>query len=442
MIKVTEGVFYHKDIQAILFTEGSSGMLEEKDLEPVVIGKTWKIAPWGADNILPQAVLDKIGKSEIMGSNIKYSVDVCYGLGPKLVRKVRDDNGRVVDLVEVDDGEAYEFLERNDAGLFMHELLTEVNTFHNGFVEMIPDAEKKKILRFRSLEATWSRFGVIEKGEFLWHYYSTKWDSSPTRKQVVRTRLIDEFDAENDIKTLLALKPQRMVYPVYMPSPGRIYYSRPQWYSLFESGWYDMSVSIPELKKAILKNKLGVKFIIYVSKNYFDAIFEQEGIDPTDREKCKERIDQEVEAFNNFLSGEDNAAKAMTVFKEHFPTGNGYKEEKMIEIEPIKNDFDGGEYLTDTENAANIISYAMGIHPSLIGAVPGKNSGSQSGTDKRELFIMKQALMKPMKDRCLRPLRLMMRVNGYDKDLDVVLPEFLFTTLDQAKSGKEAVIAK
>ena len=132
----------------------------------------------------------------------------------------------------------------------------------------------------------------------------------------------------------------------------------------------------------------------------------------------------------------------MTVFKEHFPTGNGYKEEKMIEIEPIKNDFDGGEYLTDTENAANIISYAMGIHPSLIGAVPGKNSGSQSGTDKRELFIMKQALMKPMKDRCLRPLRLMMRVNGYDKDLDVVLPEFLFTTLDQAKSGKEAVIAK
>ena len=53
MIKVTEGVFYHKDIQAILFTEGSSGMLEEKDLEPVVIGKTWKIAPWGADNILP-----------------------------------------------------------------------------------------------------------------------------------------------------------------------------------------------------------------------------------------------------------------------------------------------------------------------------------------------------------------------------------------------------
>ena len=95
-----------------------------------------------------------------------------------------------------------------------------------------------------------------------------------------------------------------------------------------------------------------------------------------------------------------------------------------------------------TENAANIISYAMGIHPSLIGAVPGKNSGSQSGTDKRELFIMKQALMKPMKDRCLRPLRLMMRVNGYDKDLDVVLPEFLFTTLDQAKSGKEAVIAK
>ena len=441
MINIARGVFYHKDIEAILLAEGSSGMLEEKDLQPVVVGK-YKVAPWGADNILPQDVLEKIGKSEIMSANINYGVNVCYGLGPKLVKKIRDDQGRVVDYAEVEDGDAYDFFERNDVGLFLHELLTEVNTFHNGFVEMIPDAKTKKILRFRSLEATFSRYGVIEKGKFPWHYYSTKWDKDPTQKDVVRTQLIDEFDAEQDIKERIAIKPERMVYPVYMPSPGRIYYSRPQWYSLFESGWYDMSVSIPELKKAILKNKLGVKFIIYVSKDYFNAIFEQEGIDPNDREKCRKRIDEEVDAFNKFLAGEDNAAKAMTVFKEHFATGNGYKEERMIEIEPIKNDFDGGEYLTDTENAANIISYAMSIHPSLIGAVPGKNGGSMSGTDKRELFIMKQALMKPMKDRCLRPLRIMMRVNGYDKDLDIVVPEFLFTTLDQSKSGKEAVVAQ
>lgn len=440
MIALTQGVFYHPDIRTIILTEGSSGMLEEKDLEPVIIGK-YRIAPWGADNLLPQDVLEKIGKSEIMGANIGYSVNVCYGLGPKLVRKVRDDAGRVVDLVEVEDGDAWEFLQRNDAGLFLHELLTEVNTFHNGFVEMIPDAGGKEILQFRSLEATFSRYGVMERGRFPWHYYSTKWDRNAGPKDIVRTQLVDEFDAENWIRTRMALKPDRMVYPVYMPSPGRIYYSRPPWYSLFESGWYDMSVSIPELKKAILKNKLGVKFIIYVSKSYFEAIFEQEGISPDDKEKCRKRIDQEVKAFNDFLSGEDNAAKAMTVFKEHFATGNGYKEEKMIEIEPIKNDFDGGEYLTDTENAANIISYAMNIHPSLIGAVPGKNGGSMSGTDKRELFIMKQALMKPMKDRCLRPLRLMMRVNGYERDLDVIVPEFLFTTLDQSKSGKEAVVA-
>lgn len=442
MIRIMNNVFYHPDIQAIIFAEGSSGMLEEKDLEPVTVGKAWKIAPWGHDNLLPQTVLEKIGRSEIMSSNINYGVNVCYGLGPRLVRKIRDDRGRVVDLAVVEDGEAWEFFERNDVGLFLHELLTEMNTFHNGFVEMIPDAQQRKIMKFRSLEATFSRFGVVEKGQFPWHYYSTKWDKQPDTRNVVRTQLIDEFDAENFIRQSLALRPQRMVYPVYMPSPGRIYYSRPQWYSLFESGWYDMSVSIPELKKAILKNKLGVKFMIYVSKNYFDAIFENEGIDPQDKEKCQKRIEKEVDAFNKFLSGEDNAAKAMTVFKEHFATGSGYKEEKMIEIEPIKNDFDGGEYLTDTENAANIISYAMSVHPSLIGAVPGKNGGSMSGTDKRELFIMKQALMKPLKDRCLRPLRIMMRVNGYDKDLDIVVPEFLFTTLDQSKSGKEAVVAQ
>ena len=192
MIRITENIFYHKDIQAILFTEGSSGMLEEKDLDPVLVGK-YRIAPWGADNILPQDVLEKIGKSEIMSANINYGVNVCYGLGPKLVRKIRDDQGRIVDLAEVEDGDAFEFFERNDVGLFYHELLTEVNTFHNGFVEMIPDKDKKKIMKFRSLEATFSRYGVMEKGKFPWHYYSSKWDKTPTMKEIVRTQLVDEI---------------------------------------------------------------------------------------------------------------------------------------------------------------------------------------------------------------------------------------------------------
>jgi hypothetical protein len=97
----------------------------------------------------------------------------------------------------------------------------------------------------------------------------------------------------------------------------------------------------------------------------------------------------------------------------------------------------GGEYITDIETAANIMCYAMGVHPNLIGATPGKSSGSLSGTDKRELFLMKQALMKPIVDRSLRIVKIIKTVNNWNKDITVVVPEYIFTTLDKAKSGKQ-----
>jgi len=212
-----------------------------------------------------------------------------------------------------------------------------------------------------------------------------------------------------------------MVYPVYMPSPGRPYYSRPEWYSVFESGWYDHSVSIPALKKAILKNNLGVKFIVYISPKYWEEVLRMKNIDPTDAKAVKEAKEAEKKSFQEFLSGVDNANKAIMTVKEFVPMGNTAIEHKWIEIVPVKNDMTGGEYIPDIESVANIISYAMGVHPSLIGAVPGKTGGSMSGTDKRELFMIKQALMKPLVDRVLRPLRLVHQLNGWSKDITIVV---------------------
>lgn len=123
--------------------------------------------------------------------------------------------------------------------------------------------------------------------------------------------------------------------------------------------------------------------------------------------------------------------------KEMVPTSSSGAEEKYIEILPVKNDIEGGEFLVDLDSVTNMTCYAMQIHPSLIGAVPGKSSGSLSGTDKRELFLMKQALLKPVVNRCLKPLEVVRRVNGWDPAISIQIPEYIFTTLDQNKSGKE-----
>jgi hypothetical protein len=291
----------------------------------------------------------------------------------------------------------------------------------------------------QSKEAAFSRWTAIDKNGSIKHAYNAKWQEA-REDNIIISETLNEFNPFLDLtlKIPKTVEP-RFIYPIYMPSPGRPYYANAPWWSIFNSGYYDNSIAIPELKKALLKNKLGVKFIIYLSPEYFKDIFEREGIDINNKEKVRERINEEKKNFEEFLTGQTAIGKALMTLKKNMPAGNGSTTEKYIEIVEVKNDFAGGELIPDMEEVNNIICYAMGVHPSLVGAVPGKNKGGFSGSDKRELFLIKQALMKPIIDRVLRPFKLIKKFNKWDKDTVVIVPEYLFTTLDKNKSGKEII---
>lgn len=425
-------------LSGIILSSAGRDLFDYDDtLTPVTVEK-YNISPWGTNNNLPQEIRANIEKSDIMSTNLRFNRDVCYGLGPKLVDLIRNEKGKVVDFAEADDGEEYEFFTRNDISMFLLEQFTDMMYFHNAFSELIPDKSSGKIYSIRHKEAMFSRWSVMNnKGVIDTHFYASNWKDTPSLSNITPSQVIDEFNALGDAQARITLGKKRMIYPVYMPSPGRPYYSRPDWYSLFESGWYDHSIAIPALKKAIMKNNLGVKFIIYISPRYWEEVLQNAKVDKSDPIKVKAVKDQEVKAMTEFLSGAESAAKAIITMQEYSPAGNTAILHKWIEIVPVKNDITGGEFISDIETVANIMSYAMGVHPSLIGAVPGKNGGSMGGTDKRELFLMKQALMKPVVDRCLRPLQLIRQVNGWKKDRTIVVPEYIFTTLDQNKSGKQ-----
>ena len=44
-------------------------------------------------------------------------------------------------------------------------------------------------------------------------------------------------------------------------------------------------------------------------------------------------------------------------------------------------------------------------------------------------------MMRPFRDRLLKPLTLIKRYNGWDKDIVFAVPEHIFTTLDESKTG-------
>lgn len=437
-LQIIEGIQLFPEIQAVLVTDSSSEFKIDHDLTSEKFGK-YEIAPWGADNLLPNHLLKKVEKGDIVGANLRFNRDVAFGLGPKLVKAVkRDEYGRVLEWAPVESGPEFDWFDANDIPLYIQQQLTDISYFYNAFPEIILSDDYQSIRAIRHKEAVFSRWSVMDKkGSINWHYYAD-WANNPSEKDITVTRVLDEFDTMRDLNILKAQrKAKRFIFPVYMPSPGKPYYSQPEWYSIFRSGWYDHSVMVPELKKAILKNQLGVKFIIYVSQEYFDNICKMEGIDRNDRKAYQERIEKEKKAFNDFLTGEKNTNKAILAMKQRVATANGTAESKWIEIVPIDNKIQGGEYIDDTESTANIICYAMGVHSSLIGATPGKSNSNLGGTQARELYLMKQACMKPIVDRVMRPLRFIKQFNSWDKDIYIQIPEYIFTTLDQNKSGKQ-----
>lgn len=431
MMEIVDGISFFPDCEAVMVA-GDDPHDDNPFLDPIRVDK-YIVAPWGVNNDLPDVVREHIERSEIMSSNLEFNRNVMFGLGPRLVRRMPDGS-----CEEVTSGKEYDFFERNDIAMFLMETMTDMAYFANAFTQLIPDRSFREIYTIRNAEAVFSRWGLDRRYSINRHLYSNAWkDGVPSSDNIAASPVVDEYDAVNDTVRLMKARTRRMIYGCYMPSPGRPYYSRPNWYSLFTSGWYALGVSIPELKRTILKNHLGVKFIIYISPKYFRQREKEEGVDEKDIKAVKELREREVQKFRDFLSGEENMSKAMVAFKEMVPTSSSGAEEKYIEILPVKNDIEGGEFLVDLDSVTNMTCYAMQIHPSLIGAVPGKSSGSLSGTDKRELFLMKQALLKPVVNRCLKPLEVVRRVNGWDPAISIQIPEYIFTTLDQNKSGKQ-----
>jgi hypothetical protein len=437
-----DGISLIPEAKTIIAMEPSHTMFDEEGLSPMRIGK-YSVAPWGESNDLPNQVRTKAEANEVVSSNLLFNMSVAYGLGPKPMRRIIE-GGKVVGYEELFTGPEAEFFDDNDIGLYLMEQLTDLNYFYNAFPEIILSADKRNIVSLRSKEAMFSRWSSMNaKGVVEYHLYSAKWADGPKEQEIVVSDALDDYNPYLDLTSRISTNNYtslRFIVPIFMPTPGRPYYPKPNWWSIFSSGWYDHATAIPLLKNAIIKNHLGVRFIVYVSEKYWTDVFAKEGIDQNDKKAVQERIKKEKEAFASFLAGEKNAGKAIMATKKYTATTAGGVEEKYIDIVPIKNDLSGGELLQDSEEASNIISYSMGVHTGLIGATPGKNKGSLGGTDKRELFMIKQALTKPLLHRVLRPFSLIKKFNRWDKDFVVQVPEYTFTTLDQSKTGKEETI--
>ena len=419
------------------------GFDEELNLVPIDIGgQHYSYAPFGDDDQLPFQVMQRISENMVTAQCQLFNVQACYGQGVRFVdRDTRQDTH---------DPDIRRFCLRNSLHELYLEQATDMKFFFTTVTKIILTRDHSQIAQVRHREMCFCRFA--RKGEekrFRYVLYGDWRDGAPDPKDIEVIPMLDFCDPLGDLMVRMGREPdpktgkRRQVPPdgkdcefaivCRMATPGRQVYSRPYYFSAFRDSWFDIYELIGIGKRYMIKNTSAPRLQIEVHDDYWDQVCDNEGI--VDEEQRKERIKREKQQIIDFCCGPKNAGKAFISGYYVDPTGKEHPMVRVINLNQGKKE--GGDWADDMQEAANTLCFAFGVHPNLIGATPGKSQMNNSGSDKRELFTMKQALEKPFHDVMMKPYHVVLHYNGWSDGVTVDVPMLMLTTLDENKDAKE-----
>lgn len=425
------------------FTE-SSAIFDDDGTTPTIAvkikGKDYIYIPFGCDNKLPFELIKNIGESSVMAQNKLFNVLTCYGMGfqyndieTKLPTKDKDVNL---------------FRMHNSLSRFFLEQITDMKYFFFCVSAIILNKKGDKIVGIRHKEACYCRFTQSENGRSKYVLYAN-WRNAEAPENIEVLQLLDELDPLGDLQQRMSLdrqdgqtKSRQTAEPACedrvfaivtrFPTPGSQYYPVPYYSAIFRDKWYDISRLIAIGKMAKLKNHAAIPYLVEIHNDYWRGIFKEEHI--TSVEEQKKRKAAEKEKIRSFISGIENSGKLWIA--GYYTTPDGH-EVKMVRITRIDTSKDGGDYSDDIAESNNMQCYADNIHPNLVGATPGKSQTNNSGSDKRELFTLKQSIEKAFHDLMETVHWVVIYFNHWEEKVYPDVPLIMLTTLDENKDAKK-----
>lgn len=404
--------------------ESASVFREEREVSPIPIDADLSYMPWGVDNRLPFDILSLIEKDETLSTCQMFNAEVCYGAG--LRYDTCDASDHVKEQVE-------EFCIDNDLAAYFLGACQDLKHFGFAVSLITLDREGHRVTGLRRKEACYCRFSPADdKGKIRKVLYAN-WRLPVTSAQDVEAiDLLDPASPWRDLQWRLkrGTRVRKFALLSRIPTVDSTYYPIPYYASLFKGKWYDIKRLIAVAKEAKLKNSAPIKYHIEVGKTYWENLFRAEGI--TDRALQQKRIVKEKKQILDFLTGAANSGKAW--FSTFYISPDG-REQHDVVIHKIDSSKEGGDWETDIQEAINMICFTLRVHSNLVGSVPGKGQTNNSGSDKRELYTIAQALQKPYHDLLLRVHNLIFRINGW-RGVKASVPFIQLTTLDEHRDCK------
>lgn len=400
-------------------------------------GTKYKYIPFGPDNQMPYSLMNAIGRDEILAQNQYFNVLTCYGSGLKYIDCATKEPTR--------DPEIRRFYNRNFLPSLWIEQITDFKWFYYTVAVIILSRDASKIVQLRHKEACYCRFEEADDNGRINHiFYADFRDANPAKDDIEVIPLLDFIDPLGDLMVRMGKEPgkdgvcrertneRKFAIVSRFPTPGLQYYPVPYYTSIFKGHWYDIKQLIGVGKKAKLKNSASVKYIVEVHKDYWSTICANEGI--TDFKEKADRIKNEKQNIVNFVSGIENSGKVWISGYYINPDG---REISMVKVNLIDKGKEGGDWAEDIAESNNVMCYAFNIHPNLVGATPGKSQTNNSGSDKRELFTLKQSLEVAPHDLLCNVHNVVIEYNGWSDKVYPDVPLIMLTTLDKKNDAKK-----
>ena len=409
---------------AAAFTTKSSEVFKEaEEISPRHVSDKVSYMPWGADDQMPYDIINLIESDETLSTCQMFNAEVCYGSG--LVYQTDEMCKRNVA------NEVEEFFLDNDMASYFLGVCQDFKHFGFAVSVIILNEQGNKVVRVLRKEACYVRFAPANKEGVIPQVLYANWRNSVRAEQVEVIPLLNPQSPWTDLLAQVKKVKRKFAVVSRVPTPDSTYYPIPYYASLFKGKWYNIKQLIGVAKEAKLKNSAPIKYHIEIAKSFWSNIFKAEGI--TDRVKQQERVNEEKDNIINFLTGMENSGKVL--FSEFYVSPNGEEQHDVV-INKIETDKEGGDWATDIIEAVNMMCFTMRVHSNLVGSVPGKSQTNNSGSDKRELYTIAQALQKPYHDLLFNVHRLIIRFNKWDGAYPDC-PFIQLTTLDENKDAKQ-----
>lgn len=414
-----------------------------------VPGTDYKYVEWGKDNQEPYETIRLIENDEVLSANKHMNVMTCYGCGLQFVDKKTSEPSTNEELEM--------FWMRNNKSKIFLEQATCMKFFFWSVVVIILSRDYRKIVKVVHKDVENCRLEPADENGRINHVFYGNWrnvstinvsEAKPEKYEVIR--LLDIDDPWGDLATRMGKlegpdgkladpvangEERKFAILCSYPIPGSKYYSRPYYLAALRGHWHRIKRLIEIGLMSKISNTASIRYHVEIHKDYWRHRAEQKGL--TKADEIKKMIAETTEEIKKFLLGIENSGKTwISTFYTDLQTG---KEQSMVKITKIDAKTEGGDWAEDIQEAANMLCYADNIHPNLVGAIPGKSANNNSGSDKRELFTMKQALEISYHDIMLVPYRVILLYNGWT-DTKIEVPLIMLTTLDKNTDAAQAAL--